>query len=97
MPHTRAQINDLTGQIIGAAISVHREMGPGLLERIYEDCLAVELNLQGISFERQKSLPLVYKGHDVGSDLKIDLLVAETVIIELKSVAELLPVHEASF
>jgi len=91
----KLKINDLTGKIIGAAVEVHKAFGPGLLESVYEDCMAVELKLQGLSFERQKPVALVNKGHEVGADLKIDFLVANLVVVELKSVFALLPVHEA--
>lgn len=87
--------NEATSEIIGAAIEVHRALGPGLLERVYEECLAVELMIRGLTLERQKPLPIVYKGRRVGSDLKIDLLVADSVVVEVKSVGELLPVHAA--
>lgn len=93
--HSKSEINALTRQIIGAAIEVHRAFGPGLLESVYEDCMAIELKLRGLPFERQKPVALEYKGHQVGADLKIDLLVADLVVVELKSVAQLLPVHEA--
>ncbi len=70
-------------------------MGPGLLESIYEDCLAYELSQRGLSFERQYPLVITYKGHPVGANLKIDLWVERRVVVELKSLATLLPVHEA--
>ncbi len=95
MAHNKTEINELTNQIIGAAIEVHKAFGPGLLESIYEDCLAVELRLRGIPFERQKPIPLKYKGYKVGANLRIDLLVANKVVVELKSVNMLLPIHEA--
>jgi GxxExxY protein len=95
MGYDESKINSITEQIIGAAIEVHRALGPGLLESVYEDCMAVELKLRSLPFERQKSVSLIYKDHPVGTDLKIDLLVAELVVVELKSVALLLPVHEA--
>ena len=95
MTHDKTEINELTNQIIGAAIEVHKAFGPGLLESIYEDCLAVELRLRGIPFERQKPIPLKYKGYKVGANLRIDLLVANKVVVELKSVNMLLPIHEA--
>jgi len=90
-----SKINQLTEQIIGAAIEVHRAFGPGLLESVYQDCMAVELKLRGLLFEPQKPVALEYKGNPVGTELKIDLLVADLVVVELKSVAILLPVHEA--
>lgn len=91
----KLQINDVTGKIIGAAVEVHKAFGPGLLESVYEDCMAVELKLQRLTFERQKPVSLIYKGHEVGADLKIDFLVADLIVVELKSVLALLPIHEA--
>lgn len=88
-------INQLTDNIIGAAIEVHRELGPGLLESIYEQSLARELALRKIPFERQKLIPLCYKGERIESDFRLDLLVAGQVIVEIKSVQSLLPVHDA--
>ena len=84
-----------TGEIIGAAIEVHRELGPGLLESSYEICLARELELRGISFEFQKGLPLEYKGVRLDCGYRLDLLVSDAVIVEVKSVATLAPIHEA--
>lgn len=85
----------LTGVIIGAAIEVHRTIGPGLLESVYEECLALELAAQGVSFERQMPLPVLYKGHRVAADLRLDFWVERSVILELKSAERLLPIHEA--
>lgn len=85
----------LTEEVIGAAIEVHRALGPGLLESIYEECLGVELDLRGLKFERQKLLPVQYKGRRVAVDLKIDLRIEQQVIVELKAIEKLLPVHEA--
>ena len=85
----------LTGQIIGAAIEVHKQLGPGLLESTYQACLCHELELRGISFECQKPLPLEYKGIKLECGYRIDLLVAGSVILEIKSVEALAPVHEA--
>ncbi len=87
--------NELTRAIIGAAIEVHRTLGPGLLESAYEECLCRELDLQGIAFERQKPLPLEYKGLKLECGYRIDLLVANTVVVEVKAVEAILPVHEA--
>ncbi|MBU5615215.1 GxxExxY protein [Geomonas azotofigens] len=84
----------LTERIIACAIEVHRELGPGLLESVYESSLAVELFQQGIRFARQKQLPVTYKGESVG-DFRIDLLVEDQVVIELKSVERHAPVFEA--
>jgi len=84
-----------TDGIIGGAIEVHRTLGPGLLESVYEECLAVELGLRGLRCERQRAVPLQYKGRQLGVDLKIDLLVNDRVVVELKAVEKLLPIHEA--
>jgi GxxExxY protein len=84
-----------TSSIIGAAIEVHRHLGPGLLESAYEECLCHELHLRGISFERQVDLPVSYKGLLLGCGYKLDLIVQQEVVLELKAVETLLPVHEA--
>ncbi|MCE2682417.1 MAG: GxxExxY protein [Flavobacteriia bacterium] len=89
------EVNDLTKTIIGAAIEVHRTLGPGLLESTYEACLFYELEQMGIFVERQVELPVKYKNVRVEIGYKIDLLVENQVIIEVKSVKELLPVHLA--
>ncbi len=85
----------LTGQMIGAAIEVHKQLGPGLLESTYQACLCHELELRGISFECQKPLPLEYKGVKLECGYRIDLLVAGLVIVEIESVEALAPIHEA--
>ena len=85
----------LTEQIIGAAIEVHRELGPGLLESAYEQCLCHELSLRGISFQRQVRMPVRYKGILLDCGYCIDLIVADEVILELKCVDKIIPVHEA--
>ena len=87
--------NQVTGEIIGSAIEVHRALGPGLLESIYAECLAAELRLRCIRFEQQVPVPVHYKGQRICTDLKIDLLVDESVVVELKSVEKLIPIHEA--
>ena len=84
-----------TGPIVGATIEVHRQLGPGLLESVYEECLCHELHLLGLAFERQVALPVSYKGLQLDCGGKIDLIVEREVIVELKSVEKLLPVHEA--
>ncbi len=81
--------NDISGKIIGAAIEVHRILGPGLLESIYEDALCHELYLRGLQFKRQQSVPIPYKGIKVGTDLRLDLLVEDKVIVDLKAEEEL--------
>lgn len=85
----------LTGEVIGAAIEVHRHTGPGLLESAYEECLSFELVRRGLKIERQKPLPIVYKEIKLDCGFRIDLLVDNAIVIELKSVESLAPVHEA--
>ena len=88
-------INEITRAIIGAAIEVHRRLGPGLLESAYLKCLASELTLRGIPFEREKPLPLEYKGVHLECGYRLDLLVAGSVVVEVKAVDALAPVHDA--
>ncbi|MEX0692138.1 MAG: GxxExxY protein [Gemmatimonadales bacterium] len=85
----------LTSDIIGSAIDVHRAMGPGLLESAYEACLAYELTRRGHDVERQKSLPIRYGDVTLDAGYRIDMLVDDRVVVELKAVAQLLPVHDA--
>ena len=86
---------ELTEKIIGAAIRVHRYWGPGLYESIYERSLCVELDRLNISYERQLKLPLIYNGVVVGDELRLDLLVEKKVVVEIKTVDALHPIHEA--
>jgi len=86
---------ELTGEIHGAAIEVHKEIGPGLLESAYEECLCRELSLRGLSFQRQVPLPVAYKGVKLDCGYKLDLVVEDKVILELKSVRQIEPIHEA--
>ena len=88
-------INRITEGVIGAAIEVHRHLGPGLLESAYEDCLAHELTLRGIAFERQKPLPLEYKGLKLPCAYRLDLLVEGQVVAEIKAADGVAPIHEA--
>ena len=88
-------INDHTGRIIGAAIDVHKELGPGLLESTYEACLAAELGARSIRFRRQVDVPVVYRNVRLDAGYRLDLLVEEEVVVELKSVSALEPVHTA--
>ena len=85
----------LTERIISAAIEVHRRVGPGLLESAYQACLCHELHLRGISFRTQVDLPVLYKGVRLDCGYRIDILVDETVVVEIKSVEKVAPVHEA--
>lgn len=89
------EINKLTGEIIGAAIEVHRALGPGLLESAYEECLCRELEIREIVFERQKELPIQYKGAKLDCGYRLDVVVANTVILEFKACEKLEPIHEA--
>lgn len=88
-------MNDLTEKIIGAAIEVHRAVGPGLLESAYEECLAHELHLQGLNYERQAPLPVVYKNAKLDCGYRLDFLVENTIVVELKAIEALHPIHIA--
>ncbi len=92
---TERQENDISGKIIGAAIEVHKKLGPGLLESAYEECLCCEMQLRGIEFKRQVPLSLNYKGIVLDCGYRLDLLVEDKVIVELKSIEGLEPIHEA--
>ena len=85
----------LTERIIGAAIEVHRHTGPGLMESAYEECLCVELSQLGLSFKRQVPLPISYKGTKLDCGYKMDIVVEDAVVLELKTVEQLLPIHSA--
>lgn len=87
--------NDLTEKTLGAAIEVHRRLGPGLLESIYEECMAAEMTHRSIPFERQKILPITYRGVELSAAYRMDLLVGCKVVVDLKVVERILPVHEA--
>lgn len=88
-------INQLSSKIIGAAIEVHKCLGPGLLESAYEECLCHELNIQGLSFEKQKALSIDYKGKKLDCGYRLDIVVENTIIIELKSCEKIEPIHKA--
>jgi len=92
---TKRYVNDLAYKIVGAAIEVHRILGPGLLESIYEECLFEELKLRGLNPQRQVPVPLFYKGIKVKKDFRIDLLVNDLVIVECKAVTEMPPIYQA--
>jgi GxxExxY protein len=87
--------NEITQQIIGAAIEVHRQLGPGLLESAYEECLCHELTIRKLNFERQKPIPLVYKETKLDCGYRLDVLVEGKIVVELKSTDGLGPIHEA--
>ena len=88
-------INDLTGEIIGAAIEVHKTLGPGLLESIYEECICIEFGKRGMAYDLQKEINIEYKGVRLESKYRIDVVVCKMVIVELKTVDELAPIHDA--
>ena len=88
-------LNELTHEVVGAAIEVHRHLGPGLLESSYRECLCHELSLRGVKFRREYKLPLDYKGVRMECAYRVDVLVADLVLVELKAVEALIPVHEA--
>lgn len=88
-------LNDVTSAIIGAAIEVHKATGPGLLEAVYGECMAIELTSRGLEVERGVKIPLVYRGQTLSTRYYLDLRVNSAVIVELKSVAALAPVHTA--
>jgi len=87
--------NNLSSEIIGAAIEVHKLLGPGLLESAYQAALARELVLRNILFEKEKALPLIYKGVKLDCGFRLDILVGGLVVVELKAVEKILPIHEA--
>ena len=88
-------INELSSKIIGAAIEVHKALGPGLLESAYEECLCYEFGLRDFSFERQRPLPVVYKGIKLDCGYRLDVVVEKTIILELKSCEKIEPIHKA--
>jgi GxxExxY protein len=91
----KRETGEITREIIASGIAVHRQLGPGLLESAYEACLAYELADRRIAVERQKELPVVYRGVRIDCGYRIDLLVEGSVVVELKAVDQLLPIHEA--
>jgi len=92
---TQKYLNELTHTIIGASIEVHKELGPGLLESIYEKCLCHSLKEKGLSFTTQQRVPLFFHGLYLDCDLRFDLMVENSIIVEIKAVDRLLPIHEA--
>jgi GxxExxY protein len=84
-----------TEAIIGAAIEVHRELGPGLLESAYEECFCHELHLRSLNFQRQVALPVVYKGLKLDCGYRLDVIVENLVVVELKAIEQILPIHQA--
>ena len=93
--NVREDDDPITAPIIGAAIEVHRNLGPGLLESVYEKCLCHELDQRGVGFIRQAKIPIFYKNQDLDCELFVDILLPGLVIVELKAVDKILPIHEA--
>jgi GxxExxY protein len=85
--------NEISYQIRGAIYDVYKELGPGLLESVYEEALVFELKNRGLDVERQVMVPIIYKGEVLSTELRLDIIVENTVVIELKSVSELMPIH----
>jgi len=92
---TKKYLNELTYRVIGCAIEVHKHLGPGLLESVYEKCFLRELNLQGIANKSQNWVPLEYKGLQLDTELRLDVLVEDILCVELKAQEGLLPIHDA--
>lgn len=95
MKPTQKTVNELTYSIIGAAIEVHKHLGPGLLESIYHKCLAIELEARNITFNSELIIPIEYKGHFLDTQFRCDFLVENLIVVEIKSVLEILPIHQA--
>ena len=95
MTYSKKSLEDLEYQITGAAIEVHRNIGPGLLESVYQQCLAYELHSRNISFTQELSIPVLYKEQCLQTSLRIDFFVEESIILELKAMEKILPIHEA--
>ncbi len=94
MREPSAELDALANSVIGAALEVHRVLGPGFLESVYEEALAVEFGLGGVSFERQKRVAVAYKGHEIGEG-RADFIISSALVLELKAVEKILPVHKA--
>lgn len=86
-------INELSGHIINSAITVHKELGPGLFESVYQSCLVIELEDRGFNVQTETSFPVTYRGKTISNNFRVDVLVEERIILELKSVEKVLPVH----
>ncbi|HRP31675.1 MAG TPA: GxxExxY protein [Agriterribacter sp.] len=95
MKNTQHYIDNLTYKIIGCAIEVHKQLGPGLLESVYEQCFIRELSLQGLQYETQIWVPVLYKGVRLDAQLRLDVVVEDAIIVELKAVDYLMGIHEA--
>jgi len=94
-PDLPSGTNEITGLIVDAAFAVHSELGPGLLEAIYEECLLIELRNRKLKVDRQVDVPVMYKGQTTGTGFRLDLVVEDSVVVELKAINALLPIHKA--
>ena len=92
---TKKELNDLTYLIIGAAIQVHKNLGPGLLESVYHKCLKHELNLRNLKHQSEFIVPIAYKGADIEADLRCDFVIEDAIVVEIKAVSEIVPIFEA--
>ena len=90
-----SDLEDLATALVDSAFKVHQTLGPGLLESVYESCVSIELSRRGISYERQAPMPLVYEGVNVNGGFRLDLLVEKSVVMEIKAVEKLLPIHQS--
>ena len=95
MKITQQLISDLSYKIIGSAIEVHKQLGPGLLESVYQACLVEELKMRGIKVQPEMVIPVLYKGKNLGGQLRLDLLVEDIIVVELKAVEEMIPLYQA--
>lgn len=95
MKVTKKYINELAYKVVGCAIEVHKNLGPGLLESVYETCFVDELQSNGLILNRQVQVPIIYKGKDLGTSLILDLLINDLIIVELKAVETMIPVYKA--
>ena len=95
MKITKKYVNDLAYKVVGCAIEVHKQLGPGLLESVYETCFIEELRTQGFEVQRQIPVPIIYKGKDLGTTLVLDLIINDLIIVELKAVEVIIPVFKA--
>ncbi|HMR91240.1 MAG TPA: GxxExxY protein [Chitinophagaceae bacterium] len=92
---TKSNLNDLSYRITGCAIEVHKHLGPGLLESVYQECMKKEFSLRGLDFKSQLIVPVSYKGLLIDADYRLDFLVNDAIVVELKAMEGILPVHEA--
>ncbi len=95
MQITKKYLDDLSYKVIGCAIEVHKQLGPGLLESVYEKCFVRELEIQGLKYKQQFWVPIEYKGVELNSELRLDILVEDVLCVELKAVYEFIPIYDA--